>query len=103
MTYEQTLWEVANQVMMYSGALLDRRRADSIKKSVDREYQFQHDELPPTPPRGWWHPAADAGELTLGRLTVLGLTWDPLLNPLINHWDPPSQTGGHPWFDEARA
>ena len=103
MTYEQTLWEVANQVMMYSGTLLDRRRADSIKKSVDREYQYQQDELSPTPPRGWWHPAADSGELTLGGLTVLGLTWDPRRNPLITHWDTPPQTGEHPWFDEARA
>ena len=102
MPYEQTLWEVANQVMMYSNTLLDRRRADTIKKSVDREYQARYDEIAPDPPQGWWHPAPDAGELTLGGLTILGLAWYPPGPPLITHWDPPPRTGEHPWFDEAR-
>ena len=51
MTYEQTLFEVANQVMMYSGELLDCRRADTIKKSVDREFKSQFNEIASEPPQ----------------------------------------------------
>jgi hypothetical protein len=51
MTYEQTLFEVANQVMMYSGELLDSRRADTIKKSVDREFKSQFNEIASEPPQ----------------------------------------------------
>lgn len=101
MTYEQTLFEVANQVMMNSGELLDGRRADTIKKSGDREFKSQFNEIAPEPPQGWWHPAPDAGELTLGGLTILGLAWDPSRTPLITHWDSPARTGEHPWFDKA--
>ena len=94
MTYEQALWQVANQVMMYSGELLDRRRADAIKKSVDREYLDQYNELPPKPPRGWWRPASDPCRLTLGGLTILGLAWEPPRDhPVITHWDPPPRVG----------
>ena len=101
MMYEQTLWEVAGQVMMYSGDQLDRRRADAIKKAVDREYRGRFSDSAPKPPRGRWRSSPYAWSVTPGGLKTLGLAWKPPRDHfLIRHWDPPSQAGDHPWFDK---
>ena len=103
MTYEQTLWEVACQVVMYGGEQLDSRQADTVKKAVDRTYENQFEEFAPKPPQGWWRPAPDAGRITAGGLKLMGMAWDPPRdNHFIRHWDPPPQAGAHPWFDEPR-
>jgi len=101
MMYEQTLWEVAGQVMMYSGEQLDRRRADAIKKAVDREYKERFSDSAPKPPRGWWRSSQYAWSVTPGGLKTLGLAWKPPRDyPFIRHWDLSPQAGDHPWFDK---
>ncbi len=75
-SYECALWLVGNLAMMHSGRQLDRREADSLKKSVGREYRAHFDQAPPKVQRGWWHPKPGL-QVTLGGLTPLGLAWYP--------------------------
>lgn len=102
MSYEQVLWEVANQVIMFTGEPLDRAKGDNIKKAVDRAYKEVYQRLPPRPIRRWWKPASNAGSLTAGGLKKLGLAWEPRREfPLVLHWDPPPPPGSHPWFSDS--
>ncbi|MCH8267918.1 MAG: hypothetical protein IH846_10400 [Acidobacteria bacterium] len=80
MSYEYTLWWVATMEMI-GGSQLDRRKADTIKKAVDREYRAQRREDPPGVPSGWWHSAQEWGPFE---------AWGPMpgLIPLVPAWTP---------------
>lgn len=77
-TYEETVYLVALQTMMFGGEQLTKSRAEAIKKAVNLEYSSQFGEAPPKLPRGWWHPAEDYMEpMPNGGFKVMGLAWSP--------------------------
>ena len=70
--HDRTLCLVAMNWMVFNGQHLDRRKATSIKRAVDRAYVELKGEKPPPVPRGWWHPKRGLGT-TPGGLQMLGL------------------------------
>ena len=76
--HDRTLCLVAMNWMVFNGQHLDRRKATSIKRAVDRAYVELKGEKPPPVPRGWWHPRHGLG-ITPGGLQMMGLAWDPVV------------------------
>ena len=79
-TYEETLHWVGNAAMLGDGKEFTRSRAQSIKKSVDREYLAQRRQKPPAVPRGWWHRSDESCSRRIDG-QALKLAWCPNVQP----------------------